>query len=206
MGPGKVEGVRAQYRAASRAGLTKSEIYGRYRGSDLEIMEQHVDQMFDQMVRHEYATNATFRRNMQFITGFYEKTAAQFLDAIKNRYWAQMQVWTDDKKHTAFLQEVYRAWHAGQVQITADPLGDHIRRGMSGPASNPVTAPRQTASVFGRRGVRRQRQNALQQHFWNALDDQQHALEEDAMIPEFWQAFDRRDHPDEEPEISYFLD
>jgi len=191
-GPGKIEGVRAQYRHASRAGLTKSEIYSRYTNSDLAIMEEHVDQMFDQMVRHEYATNPTFVRNMQFIEVHYRKSAAAFLNAIKNRFWAHMQKWTDDKSHRAFLTEIYRAYHAGQVQVTPEPFAAHFARQANRPASNPDLGRRPHASIFGRRGVRRQRQNHIDQEMWNALDDEQQALEADAMVPEFWEAFDAR--------------
>jgi len=198
MGPGKIEGVRAQYRAASRAGLTKSEIYSRFRGSDLEIMEDHVDQIFDQMVRHEYATNPTFVRNMQFIEVHYRKDAGAFLNAIKNRFWAQMQKWTDDKKHKAFLTEIYRAWHAGQVQITPHPFAARLAREANLPASNPDQGRRPHQSLFGRRGVRRQRQNHLQQSFWNALDEQTEAAMQDALVPEFWAAFDAQEADDQE--------
>jgi len=47
----KIEWVKSQYRAASRRGLTKEDIRSRYAGEDLAVMDEHVNQMFWQMVR-----------------------------------------------------------------------------------------------------------------------------------------------------------
>jgi len=98
----KTEWARAQYRAASRAGLTKAAIEARYNYGDVRIMDEHVDQMFWQMVRHQLRTNPTFNMQLEFIESFYELPQHEFLNRIKSRYWAQMQKWTDDRQHSAF--------------------------------------------------------------------------------------------------------
>jgi len=129
-GPGKIEGVRAQYRAASRAGLSKAEIQRRYTNADVAIMDQHVDQMFWQMVRHELRVNPQFANEMQDIQRLYNEPQHEFLERIKNRFWAKMQQWTDDRNHVQFLKEIYRAWHAGMLspQLPRDEDLDHVER------------------------------------------------------------------------------
>jgi len=124
----KTEWARAQYRAASRAGMTKAQIEARYNYGDVRIMDEHVDQMFWQMVRHQLRTNPTFNVQLQFIESFYEVPQHEWLTRIKNRFWAQMQLWTDDRRHTKFLTEVFRAYRAAKEQIAdVDPANDERR-------------------------------------------------------------------------------
>jgi len=125
---GKDEWARAQYRAASRGGASKQEMESRYSYSDLQVMDAHVDQMFWQMVRHEMRTNPKFVSQMEFIENFYEVPQHEFLERIKMRYWAQMQVLTDDRQHRRFLNEVFRAWHAAREQIEPEPLYERAQR------------------------------------------------------------------------------
>ena len=91
-------------------------------------MDAHVDQMFWQMVRHEMRTNPNFVSQMEFIESFYEVPQYEFLERIKKRYWAQMQKWTDDRRHQGFLNEVFRAWRAAKAEIyDVDPAHDAER-------------------------------------------------------------------------------
>jgi len=163
----KDEWARAQYRAASRAGRTKSDIQSRYNHSDLLVMDAHVDQMFWQMVRHEMRTNPTFNQQMQFIEGFYELPQHEFLERIKNRFWALMQQWTDDKKHRQFLQEIYRAWHAAQMQLE-EP--QHLGRARRDAAAE--QAYRQSADYLREQYSWRHREDPMQALF-DALDDEE---------------------------------
>jgi hypothetical protein len=114
--------ARAQYRASSRAGADRAYFEGHYGQQDLAIMDRHVEQMFWQMVRYEYRTNPRFVTQMRFISSFYEQPEHEFLERIKKRYWAQMQNLTDDRSHRQFLLEIWRAWHAGQLQTEIDPI------------------------------------------------------------------------------------
>jgi len=124
----KTEWARAQYRAASRAGMSKADIEARYNYGDVRIMDAHVDQMFWQMVRHQMRTNKKFQSQLEFISNFYEVPQHEFLERIKKRHWAQMQVWTDDRLHLGFLTEVLRAYRAAKDQIAdVDPAND-VRR------------------------------------------------------------------------------
>jgi len=122
---GKDEWARAQYRAASRAGATKAQMESRYNHSDLVVMDAHVDQMFWQMVRHELRSNPQVTQWLEFIESYYEMPQHEFLERIKKRYWAQMQKWTDDRRHQAFLTELMRAYRAAKAEIDdVDPAND----------------------------------------------------------------------------------
>lgn len=118
---GRDDWARAQYRASSRAGKTREWFEANFRHADMQIMDAHVDQMFWQMVRHEMRTNPRFVKQMEFIASFYEMPQHEFLEKLKKRHWAQMQMMTDDRQHSAFLMEVWRAWHAAQLQIEPHP-------------------------------------------------------------------------------------
>jgi len=191
-GPGKIEGVRAQYRAASRAGLSKADIQRRYTNADVAIMDQHVDQMFWQMVRHELRVNAQFANEMQDIQRLYNQPQHEFLERIKNRFWAKMQEWTDDRNHVQFLKEIYRAWHAGMLRATPNPAlqraleeeADRIRRTTR---DNDTTQGRvrHNGSLFGT-SLPRGRESGVRPALWHALFEE----DENALIPEFWEAFD----------------
>jgi len=119
---GRDEWARAQYRAASRAGVTRAEFEARYSHGDMLVMDAHVDQIFWQMVRHEMRTNRKFVSQMEFIANFYELPQHEFLERIKKRYWAQMQLMTDDRSHRQFLTEIFRA--ACAVVATRGPWRD----------------------------------------------------------------------------------
>lgn len=84
------------------------------------VMEAHVDQIFWQMVRKELRGHPKLQKWLEFIENYYEVPQHEFLERIKKRHWAQMQAWTDDRRHQSFLQEVYRAWHAAQEAIQQD--------------------------------------------------------------------------------------
>jgi len=175
----KTEWARAQYRAASRAGLTKAQIEARYHYGDVRIMDEHVDQMFWQMVRHQLRTNPTFNMQLQFIESFYELPQHEFLHRIKTRYWAQMQKWTDDRQHQAFRTEVFRAYRAAKEQIAdVDPANDERRR----------------QQAFLAAHVRRQ---------MIAEDDYRRPEEYNQVREELWQALDA-DEPDEDAEDRYY--
>jgi len=122
--------IKAQYRAMSRSGA-KSKAYfeGHFQARDVRIMDEHVDQMFWQMVRMELRKpGSKLQKWLEFIESYYEVPQHEFLDRIKKRHWALMQVWTDDRDHRSFLQEVYRAWHAAQEAIAPeDPRLARIR-------------------------------------------------------------------------------
>lgn len=128
---GRDDWVKAQYRAMSRSGA-KSRAYfeGHFQPADVRIMDAHVDQMFWQMVRMELRKAGSKLQDwLEFIESFYEIPQEEFLIRIKNRYWAQMQVMTEDRNHWKFLQEVYRAWHGAKQQIyDDDPAHDARRR------------------------------------------------------------------------------
>jgi len=132
-------------------------------------MEAHVDQMFWQMVREELRSHKDINMWLEFIANFYEVPQHEFLERIKNRHWAQMQVWTDDRRHLAFLTEVMRAFRAAKQQIDdVDPATDQ----------------------------RRAHQAWLEQEgreFAARMWAERRAVERDAVVPEFWQAFDAQD-------------
>jgi len=121
----KDEWARAQYRAASRAGATRDYFESHYGHSDMQVMDAHVDQIFWQMVRMEMRKNEKFVQQLEFISNYYEVPQHEFLERIKKRYWAQMQLMTDDRKHLQFLKEVFRAWSAAKEAIAdVDPARD----------------------------------------------------------------------------------
>jgi len=162
----KDEWARAQYRAASRAGLTKAQIEARYNYGDVRVMDQHVDQMFWQMVRHQLRTNPTFNMQLQFIESFYELPQHEFLNRIKTRYWAQMQKWTDDRQHQAFRTEVFRAYRSAKQQIEdVDPANDERRRQAAFVAAH---VRRQMIAEDDWR--RPDEYNQVRQELWDALD------------------------------------
>ena len=159
----KTEWARAQYRAASRAGLTKAQIEARYNYGDVRIMDEHVDQMFWQMVRHQLRTSPTFNMHLQFIESFYEVPQHEFLNRIKMRYWAQMQKWTDDRRHQAFQTEVFRAYRAAKEQIEdVDPANDERRAHQAWLEAD--------ARRFAARQWREREQDAIVPEMWAALD------------------------------------
>lgn len=120
--------ARAQYRAASRAGRTKKWFQDTFQHGDMRVMDEHVAQMFWQMVREEQRTNPKFDSQMQFIASFYEMPQHEFLERLMARHWAQMQPMTDDRSHRVFLLEVFRAWRAAKDQIEdVDPAHDERR-------------------------------------------------------------------------------
>lgn len=121
------EWARAQYRAMSRAGGTRQQFDQRYLHSDMVVMDAHVDQIFWQMVRHEIRTNPQFVQHLEFISNFYEVPQHEFLERLKKRHWAQMQVWTDDRHHLKFRTEVFRAWRAAKEQIWDDDPANDVR-------------------------------------------------------------------------------
>jgi len=164
---GRDEWVRAQYRAASRGGATKAQIEQRFNHSDMQIMDAHVDQMFWQMVRHEARTNPTYNRQMEFIENFYELPQHEFLLRIKSRFWALMQQWTDDKKHRQFLQEIYRAWHAAQMQLE-EP--QYLARARQDAASE--SAYRSSANYLREEYMWLQREDPMQALF-HAMDQEE---------------------------------
>lgn len=128
---GRDDWIKAQYRAMSRSGaMSKAYFEGHFQPSDVRVMDAHVDQMFWQMVRMELRKPGGMLAGwLEFIENFYEIPQEEFLNRIKNRYWAQMQVMTDDRNHRKFLQEVYRAWHGAKQQIyDDDPVHDERRR------------------------------------------------------------------------------
>lgn len=154
--------ARAQYRAASRAGMTKAAFEANYRHADMLVMDAHVDQIFWQMVRHELRSNPTFNMQLQFIESFYELPQHEFLLRIKSRFWALMQQWTDDRRHLAFRTEVMRAYKAAKEQIEdVDPANDE-RRAQAAYLDRYV---RQQMA----RGVYRA-ENAVVDEMWEALD------------------------------------
>jgi len=154
--------ARAQYRAASRAGVTKAHFERTYRHADMLVMDAHVDQIFWQMVRHELRSNPTFKMQLEFIENFYELPQHEFLLRIKTRFWALMQQWTDDRRHMAFRTEVMRAYKAAKEQIEdVDPANDERR----------AHAAHLDRYVRGQmaRGVYRA-ENAVVDEMWEALD------------------------------------
>jgi len=154
--------ARAQYRAASRGGMTKAAFEANYRHADMLVMDAHVDQMFWQMVRHELRSNPTFKMQLEFIENFYELPQHEFLLRIKTRFWALMQQWTDDRRHLAFRTEVMRAYKAAKDQIEdVDPANDE-RRAQAAYLDRYV---RQQMA----RGVYRA-ENAVVDEMWEALD------------------------------------
>jgi len=154
----KTEWARAQYRAASRAGLTKAQIEARYNYGDVRIMDEHVDQMFWQMVRHQLRTNPTFNMQLQFIESFYELPQHEFLHRIKTRYWAQMQKWTDDRQHQAFRTEVFQS-------ADVDPANDERR------AQAAFLAAHVRRQMIAEDDYRRPDEyNQVRQELWDALD------------------------------------
>jgi len=161
------EWVRAQYRAASRGGATKAEIESRFTHSDLKVMDDHVMQMFWQMVRHEMRTNPKYNQQMQFIASFYELPEHEFLIRLARRFWAQMQRMTDDKTHGTFLQEIYRAWHAAQMQIVQSTYQDRADR----EAAN-ETAYRQSANYLREEYMWRRREDPMEA-LYEALEAQE---------------------------------
>jgi len=170
----KTEWARAQYRAASRAGMKKEQIEARYNYSDVRIMDEHVDQMFWQMVRHQLRTNPTLNMQLQFIESFYEVPQHEWLNRVKTRYWAQMQKWTDDRRHMNFLTEVLRAFRAAKEQIAdVDPANDEGR------------AHQAWLAADAQRFVSRQQRD-------------QQALERDAIEPQLWRALDEEDEDAED--------
>jgi len=158
--------ARAQYRAASRAGVTKAQFERTYRHSDMQVMDAHVDQMFWQMVRHELRTNPTFNMQMQFIEQFYELPQHEFLLRIKTRFWALMQQWTDDRRHMAFRTEVMRAYKAAKEQIEdVDPANDERR------AQRAFVQAHVRRQMIAEDDWRRPDEyNQIRQELWDALD------------------------------------
>jgi len=205
----KIEWVKSQYRAASRRGLTKEDIRSRYAGEDLAVMDEHVNQMFWQMVRHEVRTNKTFVTNLQFIEEHEGTPQHEVLQRIMQRFWAKMQQWDDDKKHSGLIMEVFRAAQAARGRAyERDPSRLYwyqIRPGQAPQPQNPVAPPRRQRSLWAAnlRG-RRQRPNAVGYPLWHALDEQKQEAEESAIVPEMWEALD--DEADHERQQKEWLD
>lgn len=108
--------------------MSKAYFEGHYNHSDMTVMDAHVDQIFWQMVRMELRSNKNLQKQLEFIEAFYEVPQHEFLERIKKRYWAQMQLWTDDRRHQKFLMEVFRAWRAAKEQIYDDDPATDVAR------------------------------------------------------------------------------
>lgn len=170
--------VRAQYRAASRNGLSKEGFEGRYRGADMIIMDAHVSQMFYQMVRKLLHMSPTFGQMLTSISENSGREQDDVLEHLRKMLWTKMQQIDDDPSHTLIYKHVERLHFEFMEQ--AMQRSSNTSRGPPRPRSG---------SMFGSR-FPRGREDAIQPALWNEiLDDDLH----NAMVPEFWQALDELD-------------
>ena len=85
---GRDDWVKAQYRAMSRGGAkTKAYFEGHFQARDVRVMDEHVDQMFWQMVRMELRKpGSKLQKWLEFIENYYEVPQHEFLERIKKRH------------------------------------------------------------------------------------------------------------------------
>jgi len=172
------EFIRAQYRKWSRQGQTREWMLknitnadGRVDPEEYDWMDQHVSQMFYQMVRKLLRLSPQFGHMLDFISRASERSQDEVLEHLRKQLWAKMQQIDDDRSHTELYIKLEQLYF-----ITQDAL----------PPDQPAAAPpRRRGSMFGTRPPR-PRASGIEPALWTAHFEE----EASAMIPEFWDAFD----------------
>lgn len=118
------EVVRANYRAWSRQGQTRAwmlknitNVDGRVDADEYFWMDEHVSQMFWQMVRKLLRLAPRFGQMLEFNANFYEKDQEQILEHIRKVHWASMQQIDDDRSHTVIYRHVERLYNDAKEQL-----------------------------------------------------------------------------------------
>lgn len=118
------EVIRALYRKWSREGQTRvwmlrniTNIDGSVDREELGWMDEHVTQMFYQMVRKLLRLAPRFGKMLDFNERFYEKSQDQILEHIRKVHWAKMQQIDDDSSHTVIFRHVERLYNDAQEQL-----------------------------------------------------------------------------------------
>jgi len=177
------ERVIAAYKHMSQ-NLSAGQIVREFDEQDLGDLEPFVRQTIRDMAG-ALADHVEFQTKLMWVVKQTRKSVAQILEDIFVARWPI----------------VYKWWLAGPpyngLRYAINALWRQHGAGGFEPAwrqapPNPQATPRPHASLFGRRGVRRQRPNAVGYPLWHALDEER-AAEADAMVPEFWQAFDQQE-------------
>jgi len=175
------EVIRALYRKWSREGQTRqwmlkniTNIDGTVDREELQWMDEHVSQMFYQMVRKLLRLSPHFGYMLEIIERVSGRSQAQTLEHIRKQLWAKMQTIDDDSSHTELYIKVE------QLYFTFD---QQLRDATSNPPNRGPHRP--TDSLFAARPLRR-RPSGVDSHMWEAIYEE----EQNALIPEFWDAFD----------------
>jgi len=178
------EVIRGLYRKWSREGQTRewmlkniTNMDGRIDYDELNWMDDHVKQMFYQMVRKLLRMAPPFGRMLDVIERGSGKSQDQVLEHVRKQLWAKMQQIDDDSSHTEIYRKIQQLYFTFEAQLR-DAAPNPVRQG----------PPRRSGSVFGVRPPRAgpTPTSGIRPHLWIELD----AEEESALIPEFWDAFD----------------
>lgn len=183
------EVVRARYRLWSRQGQTRGWMLNNIRlhdgtidAEELYWMDQHVDQMFWQMVRKLYRDNPGWARMLEFIENFYEVPQHEMLERIKRQYWSFMQVWSDDRQHTGLWQKIHELYQSARDQLV----------GAVATPENAAELRRQRDQQI-RLNERRLRRQAQTGEYQPPVPQPWELDEEDELIPDRQQVYDRED-------------
>jgi hypothetical protein len=119
------EVIRDLYRKWSREGQTRAwmlknitNVDGRVDQEELGWMDQHVSQMFYQMVRKLLRLSPRFGTMLDFNSRFYEKSQEQILEHVRKVLWAKMQQIDDDSSHTAIFRHIEKLYNDAQEEIS----------------------------------------------------------------------------------------
>jgi len=119
------EVTRALFRKWSREGQTRAwmlknitNVDGRVDAEELAWMDDHVTQMFYQMVRKLLRLAPRFGQMLDFNERFYEKSQEEILEHIRKVHWARMQQIDDDPSHTTIYRHVERLYNDAQEQLS----------------------------------------------------------------------------------------
>jgi len=176
------EVIRSLYRKWSREGQTRqwmlkniTDMSGEVNKEEYDWMEDHVKQMFFQMVRKLLRVAPHFGYMLDIIERVSGRTQEQTLEHIRKQLWAKMQQIDDDPSHTEIYKKVESLYFTFEQQLR-DQTFNPPNRGPHRP----------TDSLFGAH-PRRRRPSGIHSNMWEAVYDE----ERNALIPEFWDALDQ---------------
>jgi len=177
------EVTRALYRKWSREGQTRqwmlkniTGIDGRVNAEEYAWMDDHVKQMFFQMVRKLLRLSPHFGYMLEIIERVSGRSQEDTLEHIRKQLWAKMQQIDDDRSHTELYKKVE------QLYFTFD---QQLRDQSSNPPNRGPHRP--TDSLFAPRP--RRRPSGVLSEMWEAVYDE----ERNALVPEFWDALDAQE-------------
>jgi len=175
------EVTRALYRQWSRQGQTRewmlknvTNMDGRVDVDEHQWMDEHVKQMFYQMVRKLLRMSPRFGEMLDLISRASGRSQEEVLEQVRRQLWAKMQQIDDDPSHTEIFINVERKYFTFEQQ-QRDKTFNPPNRGPHRP----------TDSLFAAR-PRRRRPSGIDSHMWEAIYEE----EQNALVPEFWDAFD----------------